>query len=191
MDNQKIDTNDSQDFIHVMNNIISAYKETTKTLCEADNISATHQEKIEAEIDSWVRDLIKIAGENVTVQGKDIKIDSLLNEKDDENLAKEEKQLELKAREALSTLIHKRKNASNEIMPMLEEIEKIKSHALDNITFEQPTEDTKLVDKMPDTKEMESEYEDSMKLLSELQKNIPITKEKLQQYQNLLKTNKN
>ncbi|CAO3653419.1 unnamed protein product [Cunninghamella echinulata] len=169
-----------------MNNIISAYKETTKTLCEVDNISATQQEKIEAEIDTI---LIKIVGENVTVQGKDIKTDSLL--KDDENLAKEEKQLELKAREALSTLIHKRKNASKEITPMLEEIEKIKSHALDNITFEQPIEDIQPLDKTPDIKEMEAEYEDSMKLLSELQKNIPITKEKLQQYQNLLNTNKN
>lgn len=52
MANKKIEVDDTQDFIHVMNNVISAYKETTRNICEEDNISSKNQERIEKEIDS-------------------------------------------------------------------------------------------------------------------------------------------
>ncbi|CAO3649976.1 unnamed protein product [Cunninghamella blakesleeana] len=188
MANKKIEMDNVQDFIHVMNNVISNYKESTKNICEEDNISPKNQERIQTEIDSWVKDLIKMVGSNISIQGEDINTEALLREPDDDNLAIEEKRLELQARETLAKVLHKRKDVSSELMPMLEEIEKIKSYQVDNITFSDLIENTNKDENIPDIKEMETEYEDSMKLVSELQKNIPRTKEKLKNYEDLLNT---
>lgn len=64
-------------------------------------------------------------------------------------MATEEKRLELQAREVLAKVLHKRKDISSELVPMLEEIEKIKSYEADNITFDEPTEDNDRVGETP------------------------------------------
>ncbi|KAI8076836.1 uncharacterized protein BX664DRAFT_344066 [Halteromyces radiatus] len=166
---KKIQVGDDSDFIDILNNLDSLYKDIIQS---KPNLTPQQKTMMEQDIKKWLTDLVKLLGPNIMVAGGEpLQVDSIVEEPFDEALENEAKMWDLRSREALKKDILERKAIPAQIDPLIQKADALQSYTANNAVFDTDNEDSdeqSLDTELPT--EIKKEFKDSLELLVGLQK---------------------